>query len=98
MMHKFKITNVEGGTAFLVQVKPEAESNRITGKDSDIIYVDLTSPAEMETVDQDLAALLSKKLNIERDKVAVASGNSLTKKIVIIMGMAPENIEQLLLA
>jgi len=82
----------------LVQVNPEAESNRITGKDSDIIYVDLTSPAEMEAVDQDLAVLLSKKLNIERDKVAVASGNSLTKKIVIIMGMAPENIEQLLLA
>jgi len=97
-MHKYKITNAEGGTAFLVQVRPEAESNKITGKDSDVVFVDLTSPAEMEAVDQNLAVFLSKKLGIEREKVAVASGSSVEKKIVIVMGMTPEGIDQHLLA
>ncbi|MFQ5576244.1 MAG: DUF167 family protein [Anaerolineae bacterium] len=93
-MHKFKITNAEGGTAFLVQVAPEAAGNRITGKDSDVVYVDLTSPPRQEAVNHDLTAFLSERLNVDLEQIAITSGSSIEKKLVIIMGLAPEEIDR----
>ncbi len=97
-MHKFEITNAEGGTALLVQVKPNAKQNKITGKDKDIVYVALTSAAEQSVVDDDLQKFIAKKLGINRGKVAVTSGKSVEKKIVIIMGLMPEAVESKLLS
>jgi len=93
-MQKFEITNAEGGTAVLVQVTPRAPRNQITGKDSDIVYVDLTSAADRQTIDNDLQTFIAQKLSVGRGKVAVASGNSIEKKIVIIMGLTPDEVEQ----
>lgn len=92
-MQKFEITKAEGGTAFLVQVAPEAEQNKIVRKDKDIVYIELASAAERKAVDQELGAFLAQKLSVKQEKIAIASGNSVEKKIVIIMGLTPEEIE-----
>ena len=96
-LQKFEITNAEGGTAVLMQVTPNSAKNEITGKDSDIIYVNLTSPAEQNLVDDDLQGFIAKKLGINRGRVAVTSGKSVEKKIVIVMGIDPVAVEDRLL-
>jgi len=96
-LQKFEITNAEGGTAVLMQVTPNSAKNEITGKDSDIIYVNLTSPAEQNLVDDDLQGFIAKLLGINRGRVAVTSGKSVEKKIVIVMGIDPVAVEDRLL-
>lgn len=97
-MHKFEITNAEGGTAFLVQVSPENDANRIAGKDNDVLYIELDSVRKQEVINENLATFLSEKLNLSREKIAIASGHAIEKKIIIIMGLTPEEIESRLLA
>lgn len=92
-IQKFEITNAESGTAVLVQATPQAAQNRITGNDGDIIYVELNAPAEREAVDEALQTFFARTLGVNRGKVAVASGKSVEKKIVIIMGVPPESVE-----
>jgi uncharacterized protein YggU (UPF0235/DUF167 family) len=57
------------------------------------VYVDLICVPEMETVNQELSVFLSEKLELTQEKIAIASGSSVEKKIVIIMGLTPEAIE-----
>ena len=45
-MHKFEITNAEGGAAFQVMVKPNAEDNQLTGRADNIVQIDLMATAE----------------------------------------------------
>ncbi len=97
-IQKFEITNAEGGTAVLVQVTPNAARNRIAGKDSDIIYVELNVPADREVVDEALQTFFAKVLGVNRGKIAVTSGKSVEKKIVIIMELPPEIVEARLAA
>ncbi len=92
-IQKFEITQAEGGTAVLVQVNPDAPQNRITGNDSDIIYVDLDCPAEREAVDEALQVFFAKILGVGRGNIAVTSGKSVEKKIVVILGRTPEAVE-----
>ena len=93
-MHKFEITNAEGGTAFLVQVTASSEANSIAGKDSDVVFVNLDAPKEQEAINQNLCEFLAQKLQLPTNKITIASGAALEKKIVIIMGLPPEIIEQ----
>ena len=99
-MHKFaitpesKITSAERGTAFLVQVKPEAKTSRLIGGDQDVVYVELACPPRQKAVNRELTAFFAKTLQIKPEKVVVASGSSIEKKIVIVMGMTPEDVDR----
>ena len=93
-MHKFEITNAEGGAALPVQLRLEADENKITGKSRDIVFVDLKVGQDADLIEQNLAALLSEKLRIGLGKIAIASGKSFEKKVVIIMGLTPQDIEK----
>jgi len=97
-VHKFEITSAEGGAAFPVLINLNASANRVTGKDRDTVYVDLTVGLEREMVDQELIALLSKQLRLEVEKLAIASGRSIDRKVVIVMGLTPDEIEKRLFA
>lgn len=96
-MHKFEITNAEGGAAFPVLVTPNAATNQITGKDEEAIYVDLTAASEREAVDHELIAFLAEELALGEEKIAIAAGKSVDKKVVIVMGLTPFEIERRLL-
>ncbi len=78
----------------MVQVTPEASRNEFAGKDADVVYVNVTASREMDEINQKLTTVLADKLRIEEKNVTVASGYSLEKKIVIIMGLPPEEIER----
>ncbi len=92
-MHKFEITNAEGGAAFPVLITPKAAVNRLIGKEKDAICVELAAPPTSLAIDQALIAFLSELLAIGAERIAIASGKSVEKKVVIVMGVMPEEIE-----
>lgn len=96
-MHKFKITNTEGGAALPVSLTLNAKSNRVTGKSEESMHIDLTAGADSNQIDQYLTEFMSQKLDIGTDKIAIASGKAVDKKVVIILSLPPEEIEKRLL-
>ncbi len=92
-MQKFEITNAEGGAAFAVQVKPEAEADRLVGKNDDVVVVELAVASNRDAVDEALVNFLSDKLGIRKRKIAIAAGRSVSK-MVIVMGLTPLEIEE----
>ncbi len=101
-MQKFEIqgeiTDTEGGAALPVQLNLESPEDKVVGKSEDVIYIDLAAEANPKTVDENLSQFLSRKLQIGSSKIAVASGISLQRKVVIIMGLMPLDIEERLFA
>ena len=95
-MRKFKITDAEGGAALPIEVNVGASTNRIVGKKGDAVLVDLAVPSDKAKVEQALVALLAETLGLGTEKIAVAAGKSVTKNIVLIMGLSPQDIERLL--
>jgi uncharacterized protein YggU (UPF0235/DUF167 family) len=45
-----------------------------------------------------LVEFLSKKLNVERSKIEIAAGHSSAEKMVIVVGMTPAEVEEILLS
>jgi len=97
-VREFKITGVEGGAAFPVVVTASAAANQVTGKDNDAFQVDLDVVSEREAVDQELINFLSEKLQLDSEKIAVVAGTEIEKKIIVVIGMNPNEIEERLLA
>jgi len=93
-MHKYKITNAEGGAAFQVMVKPNASANRLTGKENDIVQIDLTAAPEPLAIDQALIAFLATQLALEVEKITVTRSKSTWKRVVMVTGITPEEIEK----
>ena len=92
-MHKFEITNAEGGAALPIRLTLEAQVNKVTGKDNEVIYIDLAVEPDVDVVDQTLVSFLTEKLQVKTGKIAIAAGRSLERKVVIIMGLTPRDIE-----
>jgi uncharacterized protein YggU (UPF0235/DUF167 family) len=97
-MHKFEITNAEGGAALPVQLNLGADENKVIGKDQEVVFIDLKAGEDQEEIEEMLSAFLCKKLRIGPGKVAIASGKSYEKKVIIIMGLTPHDIERRLFA
>lgn len=93
-MQKFEITDAEGGAALPVELTLEAPSNRVAGKSQDVVFIDLAVKPDKAAVEETLSAFLAETLQIGLGKIAIASGRSLTHKVVIVMGITPEAIEQ----
>lgn len=92
-MHKFEITDTEGGAAFPVVVRPNAKATQLTGKSDELVYIDLAAVSERDAIDKALVDFLATKLDVGIEKIAIAAGKSIEKKMVIVMGLTPEQIE-----
>ena len=97
-MQKFEITNAEGGSAVPVKLTLNAPSNRITRKDAEAVFIDLTAESDPAIVDPALTDFLAERLQVSADKLAIASGKSVDKKVVIILSLTPDQIEDRLSA
>ncbi|MEM7344044.1 MAG: DUF167 family protein [Chloroflexota bacterium] len=93
-MQKFEITNAEGGSAVPVKLTLNAATNKITQKDLEAVYIDLSVDADPEAVDHALTEFLAKTLEVSADKLAIASGKAVDKKVVIILSLTPDQIEE----
>ncbi|NIT59679.1 MAG: hypothetical protein GWN00_26700 [Aliifodinibius sp.] len=93
-MQKFKITNAEGGAAFQVMVTPNANTNQLIGKENDVVQIDLKVVSNHAAIDRALVAFLAEKLGLSLEKIAITAGKSVEKRVVIVMGITPEEVEE----
>ncbi len=94
---KFKITKAEEGAAFAVHVVPKAVKNEVVGKHGDALKVHLNSNSVGGIANDALINFISQRLNIKRERVEIAAGLTSAEKMVIVMGLSPQEVEEVLL-
>jgi uncharacterized protein (TIGR00251 family) len=95
---KFNITKAEDGAAFAVHVVPKATKNEVVGKHGDALKVNLISNTVGGIANDTLVNFIAQKLNIKREKVEIAAGLTSAEKMVIVVGVSPQQVEALLLS
>ncbi len=94
----FKITKAEEGAAFAVYVVPKCAKNEVVGKHGDALKVRLISTSVSGNANEILLDFLAEKLEVERESVEVAAGESSAEKMVVVLGVAPIEVERSLLS
>lgn len=95
---KFNITKAEDGAAFAVHVVPKATKNEVVGKHGDALKIHLISNTVGGIANDTLINFIAQKLNIKREKVEIAAGLTSAEKMVIVVGISPQQVESLLLS
>lgn len=93
---KFKITDAEGGAAFGVRVVPRASRNEISGRHGDAVKIRLTAPPVEGVANQALIDFLAERLDVSKTQIEILSGHASRDKIVCVVGMTPQEVEELL--
>jgi uncharacterized protein (TIGR00251 family) len=94
---KFEITKAEEGAAFAVHVVPKSTRNKVIGKHGDALKINLASQTVGGVANDTLINFIAEKLGVKRDNVEIAAGLSSTEKMVIVVGVSPQTVEDLLL-
>jgi uncharacterized protein (TIGR00251 family) len=94
---KFNITKAEEGAAFAVHVVPKAVKNEVVGKHGDALKIHLTSSTVGGIANDTLINFIANKLNIKREKVEIAAGLTSAEKMMVVVGLSPQQVEELLL-
>ncbi len=94
---EFKITKAEEGAAFAVHIVPQATQNEVVGKHGDALKIRLTSKTASGIANENLMGFLAEKLGVESDKIEIAAGQSSPEKMVIVLGLTPGEVEEILL-
>ena len=94
---KFNITKAEDGAAFAVHVVPKATKNEVVGKHGDALKINLISNTVGGIANDTLVNFIAQKLNIKREKVEIAAGLTSAEKMVIVVGVSPQQVESLML-
>ena len=94
---KFNITKAEEGAAFAVHVVPKAAKNEVVGKHGDALKVNLTSNTVGGIANDTLVNFIANELSIKRENVEIAAGLTSAEKMIIVVGLAPHRVEEILL-
>ena len=94
---KFNITKAEDGAAFAVHVVPKAAKNEVVGKHGDALKINLISNTVGGIANDTLVNFIAQKLNIKREKVEIAAGLTSAEKMMVVVGVSPQQVESLLL-
>ena len=91
---KFKITDAQGGAAFAVRVMPRASKNEISGRYGEAIRVRLAATLAEGAANEALIELLSEKLAVRTNQIEILAGHASRDKIVCVIGLTPQELEQ----
>jgi len=94
---EFKITKAEEGAAFAVHVVPQSAENEVVGKHGDALKIRLTAKSASGIANDNLIEFLAEKLEIDQKNIEIAAGESSPEKMVIVVGLTPVAVENLLL-
>lgn len=95
---EFKITKAEEGAAFAVLVVPKAVKNEVVGKHGDALKIHLTSNSVGGIANDTLVNFISNKLSVKKEQVEICGGLSTAEKMVVVVGISPQDAEDKLLA
>jgi uncharacterized protein (TIGR00251 family) len=94
---KFEITKAEEGAAFAVHVVPKSSKNEVIGKHGDALKINLTSQSVGGNANDILIAFIADELGVKQENVEVAAGLTSKEKMIIVVGVSPQAVEDLLL-
>jgi len=97
-MGQFKITEIQGGVTFPVRVVPRASKNEVAGVQGDALKIRLTAPPVEGKANEALIAFLAQRLDVRKSQVEIVAGATSRRKIVRVMGVSPQEVEQKLKA
>lgn len=88
----------EKGVTFAVRVVPRARRNQISGRHGDAIKIRLTAPPVEGAANAALCAFLAECLGVRQQAVEILSGHNSRAKIVRVVGLGAQQIQERLLA
>lgn len=91
---KFTITSAEGGAAFPVRVVPRASKNEISGRHGEAVKIRLTAPPVEGAANQALTDFLADVLGIRKSQIEILTGHASRDKIVCVVGLTPQEVEE----
>ena len=96
---KFQLHDGESGAALAIRVQPRAKKNEISGILSDgTIKVRLTAPPVEGKANLALIDFLSAALQVPKSKIEILAGHSGRNKLVSILGLDAETVQERLIA
>lgn len=96
-MSQLKITEVEGGVAFAVRVVPRASRNEIVEVHGDALKVRLTAPPVEGRANEALIVLLAQRLGVRKSQVQIVAGAASRRKMIRVVGLFVQEVEERLL-
>ncbi len=93
-MSQLKITEAEGGVTFAVRVVPRASKNEIAGIHGDALKIRLTAPPVEGRANEALIAFLSQRLGVRRSQVEIVAGATSRRKMIRVVGMLAQEVEE----
>jgi len=91
-----KVREDKEGVVFSVWVQPRSSKNEICGLYGDAIKIKLTSPPVEGEANEGLIEFFAKRLDISKGKIEIISGHKSKSKLVRIIGIKKERIEECL--
>jgi uncharacterized protein (TIGR00251 family) len=93
-MNSGPIWTSERGTFLRVIVKPNSKEKQFVGEiSSDSIQINLTGPAREGKANTELVKKLSKLLDVSTSSIQLIAGHKSREKILLIDGLASEDVE-----
>jgi uncharacterized protein (TIGR00251 family) len=96
-MGQFKITEADGGMVFAVRVVPRASRNDIVGIHGDALKVRLTALPVEGRANEALIAFLAQRLGVRKSQVEIVAGATSRRKMVRVIGLSAQEVEERLL-
>jgi uncharacterized protein (TIGR00251 family) len=88
-------TEKDGAVTFSVRVVPRASKSEIAGEIDGSLKVRISSPPVDGAANEEVVRLLAKLLNVSRSSVSIVSGHTSKTKRVRVIGVTPEQLQQL---
>ena len=90
----FSIRDDSTGVGFAVRVHPRAKKNAITGILGDALKVSLTAPPVEGKANEACIEFFANLLKVPRSSVTITSGLTSRNKIVRVVGLSGQEVEQ----
>ena len=88
------INNSADGATFAIKVHPRAKKNAITGEVGDALKVSLTAPPTDGKANAACVEFFAKLLKVPRSSVSIAAGESSRNKVIRVMGVTAQQVQE----
>lgn len=92
------IKNSKEGAILSVKVIPNASKNAVVGLENDELKVRLNATPEKGEANEELIAFLAKTWKLPKSSLSIHSGKTSRHKKILIRGLAPKQLTQMLLS
>ena len=88
------MTETNNGTILTIRVVPRASKNEIAGELGDALKIRLQAPPVEGKANKALIQFLSDKLEIQRNRISILSGDTGRNKRILLTGINSQDIKE----